>query len=509
MRPHDPSITTADINADPLTMLMTMGGDERIWLNPDTGFNRYLTAPRPHFGIALSSSTANFISAPAMAHIRQQIANGALATAMTGADYAHALDRVRSRLRKSWQLPTATQIVFAASGTDLEYVGLATALRPDAHGVDNVLLGVDEIGSGCIHSAAARHYASVTPLGHDVQPGQTVDGTLAASTRLIEIAVRDSAGRPRTSAHIETLIAEAAHAAIAEGRRPLIHIVHGSKTGLILPSLAHIDALRRTFGSAISFVVDACQTRISREMVAAYLARDCWIFLTGSKFVGGPPFSGFALIPSGTAQQASELPSGFASVFARAEWPQDWPGQQHLPDVANVGLLLRLEASVFEIERYHRLDSCEIERVVTHFEAAMTRLKARLGVSRVGALANQGERDYVPLELRTLVALDLSPISAAADLECSRRLYESLAGSGADEDGQPQLSIRLGQPVRCIKRAEGGYGANIRIALSMPQIVSFAAMDDRMLERHLKVDMACIADRIERFYRKGIDVVPA
>ena len=81
--------------------------------------------------------------------------------------------------------------------------------------------------------------------------------------------------------------------AVAEGRHALLHVVHGSKTGLILPKLAEIDALRSEFGDAMSLVVDACQARIARTAVGEYLERGAVVLLTGSKFMGGPPFSRF------------------------------------------------------------------------------------------------------------------------------------------------------------------------------------------------------------------------
>lgn len=490
---------------------MTKGGDERIRLDCDTGLNRYLTAPRPFPGIAYSSSTANFVSGPAMAEVRRRFAERPLSTAMTGAEYARSLEAIRARLRRSWQLPATTEIIFAASGTDLEYVGLATALRADGCGIDNLLLGADEVGSGCIHSAAARHFAKETPLGREVGPGYPVDVALAAATRVVDIPVRENDGRALTSAEVVDHMTVAIVAAIRDRRQALIHIVHGSKTGLILPSLAHIDALRREFGDAISFVVDACQTRISREMVGAYLARGCTLFLTGSKFVGGPPFSGFALIPASIAQQAAPLPSGFARVFNRAEWPHQWPGLDRLPNLTNLGLLLRLEASLYEIERFHRLDHDQVERIIVQFEAAVAQLATRLDAVRVTFSDSEPQRyaDYAPLELRTLATLDLSRLNGTiCDHDYARRLYETLAQPDVDELGQPQLSIRLGQPVRCVRLADGRFGATIRISLSMPQIVAFAAMDDMLRARHLKADMACIADRIERFCRKGVVIAP-
>ena len=91
--------------------------------------------------------------------------------------------------------------------------------------------------------------------------------------------------------------------ALADGQHPLVHVVHGSKTGLVLPHLDDIDALTERFGDGLSYVVDACQARITSAAIADYLARGIIVFLTGSKFMGGPPFSGFVLFPAEIAQR--------------------------------------------------------------------------------------------------------------------------------------------------------------------------------------------------------------
>ena len=491
---------TDDLLADPLSIIMTDGGDERILIDPATGLNRYLTVPRPQALIAYSSSTANFISQPAMAEVRRRVLELAPGFVLAPDAYAHALDELRLRLRKSWNVPTSVDIVFAASGTDLEYVGLATAVREGSHGIDNILLGADEVGSGCVHAASGRHFAKLTPRGIKVEPGEPIDPVFAAATRVIDVPIRSAKGQPLASEDI--LLAIGAHVAeaIAGGRHPLVHVVHGSKTGLVAPSIGHIDALRRRFGDRMSFVVDACQARISRDLVGAYLARGCTVFLTGSKFMGGPPFSGFALVPAAVAARSSGLPRGLEKIFCRAEWPAAWGRCDHLPEDSNLGLLLRLEASIFELELYHRLHPTEIRRTVDLFEEEIAALTRRLGASHVKPMgyADERESQTAPLEIRTLATIDLSELNPAYDFDFARGLYQSLANSD-DTKVQDLFGLRLGQPVRCVRMPDGRFGATLRIGLSMPQMVEFATMDTAALRRKLADDMGQIAGRIERY----------
>lgn len=493
-----------DLLADPLSLLMTDGGDERILLDPQTGLNRYFTSPRPEPCISYGSSTANFISAPAMAEVRRRVLEIAPGFVLDADGYAQGLKALRSRLQRSWNIPATVDIVFAASGTDLEYVSLAAAWHDSVMGpvmgpvigIDNILLGADEVGSGCILAAQGLHYATMTPAGLKVEKGNPLHADLAAAIRLHTLPVRASDGQPVPSEDLLLMISEIVAPSIAAGRRPLLHAVHGSKTGLVLPELRHIDALRRRYGRAITIVVDACQTRISREVVNAYLSRDCIVLLTGSKFVGGPPFSGFALVPPGHGEKES-LPPGLDKIFRRAEFPAHWPQCNELPDEANLGLLLRLEASIFEIELFHRLHPTEVLRVVTLFEAQVDQFVRRIGARRIGpSPAPYGALQQLPIELRTLATIDLSAANPAFDFDYARTLYLSLANSDVSKVHH-LFGLRLGQPVRSMPLDDGRYAGNFRVGLSMPQIVEFATMDMSTLDRRMADDFAQIGARIE------------
>jgi hypothetical protein len=273
------------------------------------------------------------------------------------------------------------------------------------------------------------------------------------------------------------------------GRRALVHIVHGSKTGLILPELREIDRLLAEHGDQVSLVVDACQARITSEALHAYLDRGAIVFLTGSKFMGGPPFSGFALVPPQAAARAGPLPKGLASVFRRAEWPEGWPGCEQLAEQDNRGLWLRLEASIFELERFQALSLGQVERIVEVFQQALAaQLVAPFGLNLVEPFApgHDGEAGAHPIEMRTLATIDISRLPEARTFNDAQRLHKSLALSG----------LRLGQPVRSVRTPEGEWGGTIRIGPSMPQFVAWTRLDDGELGRTLNEAMAEIADAL-------------
>jgi hypothetical protein len=464
--------------------LMTEGGDARLHLTPASGLNRYFSAPRPSPVLAYASSTANDISAPAFEHVVGLLPQ---VRDLDGPGYARRLEDLRARLRAAYGLPGDVGVVFAPSGTDLEYVALACTAGKAPNGTHNILLGADEVGSGCIHSAFGRYFAEETALGVATQMGAPVPGLGETHVEMIDIPVRDPDGHARPSAEIAARMDAAISGAAGAGRHVLVHVVHGSKTGLILPSLEDIDRLRAEHGGQATFVVDACQARITSAAIADYLARDAIVFVTGSKFMGGPPFSGFAFVPAALARAAAALPEGFATIFRRGEWPE-WEGRETLEDSANPGLLLRLEASIFELERFQRLSVEAVTRVILAFHQAVRDEIVEKTPARRVAPYPPGEKetaDTHPIEMRTLSTLDLSGFGGASFEEAGRWHKAML-----------EYGVRLGQPVKCVKLADGRWGATLRIGLSMPQVTERAGLSDPALAAAFASDMARVRDAL-------------
>ena len=470
------------------TRLMTEGGDARIVLDAATGLNRYYSAPRPSAVLAYASSTANDVSAVAYAHAERVLAK--LDAPLDGGGYAERLEAMRGRIRAAYSLGEDVAVVFAPSGTDLEYVGLACVQGRGEGGTHNILLGADEVGSGCVHSAFGRYFAEETALGIATRPGEPVPGFGDTQVEMIDIPVRDPQGRPRPSAEIAEKMDEAVAGAAAAGRHVLVHVVHGSKTGLILPSLADIDRLAGRHGERVTLLVDACQARITSPAIGQYLERGAIVFVTGSKFMGGPPFSGFALVPPRLAAAAPALPEGLATIFRRGEWPAGWPGAERLPDGANPGLLLRFEAAIFELERFQRLSLDAVARVILSFHAAVRKEIIEPTPARRVAPYPPGEReeaDTHPIEMRTLSTLDLSGLGGgSATFEDAVRWHKALL----------EHNVRLGQPVKCVRLPGGGWGATLRIGLSMPMVAERAALAPDALDRAFRADMARIREAL-------------
>ncbi len=449
--------------------MLTGGGDARITLNADTGLNKYLSAPYPRDVIAYSSSTVSDISADAFAHI---------AALDHFHDYDAWLASLSRRIRAAYSVGEGADLVFAPSGTDLEYVALAAVLGRGSGGLHNILLGADEIGSGCVHSAVGRYFAYETAVSCAAVPGTDVAGL--GPVTMVDVPVRCGAGMAQCGAAIMAAMSQEIEAAVAAGKHCLVHGVHGSKTGLVLPGLSEIDALQARFGSNVTFVIDACQARITSEAIGEYLVRGAIVLMTGSKFIGAPPFNGWAMVPGDLIEQAAPLPEGFRTIFRRAEWPQSWAGRDTLPDSANPSLALRLEAALFEVERFQRIPMVQVEAIIAAFETALwAGMIKPLGIERV----NAGDLDdfveqALPIEMRTLATLDVSNLPGLATFEEAQEVHRRLALNG----------IRLGQPVKCVAR-KGGWGGTLRVGFSMPQVSEWAKLPVSEVQAQIEADM--------------------
>ncbi|MEP2736294.1 MAG: hypothetical protein ABJP34_08335 [Erythrobacter sp.] len=462
-----------------LIALLSSGGDARIVLSPETGLNKYLSAPYPRDVTAYASSTANDISAPAFEFLREQgIPDG----------YGAALNDVRARIRAAYDLNDDVGIVFAPSGTDLEYIALYLAGARSQSGVHNILLGADEVGSGCIHSAHGRYFANETALGVAVKPAQPVGGLGEVS--LADIPLRCIMGQVQTSAQICEQVAIEMGVAALDGRQTLLHVVHGSKTGLILPTLSDIDRLRAENAGRLSLVIDACQARITNRAVSDYLTRDAIVFLTGSKFMGGPPFNGFALVPPRLMQSAPQLPSGFSRIFRKAEWPAGWAGSEALEDSPNFGVALRLSASIFELERFSAVDPAKVSDIIAAFRRAVfSHIIDPMGLAMVepfppGECAEMVEH---PIEMQSLITVDVSSLPNMRTFDDAQIVHRAMASQG----------LRLGQPVKSV-RVAGEWAGTLRIGLSMPQVSAWAEMDATELDAVLTADMTSVAEALKK-----------
>ena len=458
--------------------LLASGGDERIVLDQQRGVNRYGCAPTPDPDLLdFASATASVISPDAFRmadRLRARLEQDILHLSRH-AVHARELARIRKELLALCALGDLPEpdIIFAASGTDLHRIAAQLAQAASARPALAIMVDEAETGSGV--SAA-------------------VTGSRAA-IEVVTVALRMGEGTLRPARDIDAEFSELALQAHAAGRHVLLIQTDISKTGMIAPGYACTAALQHKLGMQLDVLIDACQFRMAPATLRACLAQGYAVALTGSKFLGGPSFSGALMIPAGTAERLRKrpFPAELAAHSGVADWPDSWPVQGVLETSCNFGLLLRWEAALCELRAFRALPEAGVTRFLQSFSQAMqAKFAGNTALSPVpvprldrSALLSQSGWDLVqtvfPFRLYRDTASGIRPLDAGE----TKNVYRKLPSA--------DRRCQLGQPVNC------GDGPNaLRLCLSARLVVQAVAHDgaaDRIIAQALAVldQTACLA----------------
>ena len=350
--------------------LLTEGGDERITLDSVTGTNRYGCGLLPDEDAwAFGSSTASVISEAAYGAVLG-LAQRFETYSSPQAAYADGARQVRERLADLCGLAgMADDIILGASGTDLHLIAAELAKGGEPGPLTCILPDPAETGRGVGNAVRSLRFAEQTPHGEPVCVGEPLAGITPG--RILTTPLRSPDGEVRSPAAVDRDVERATARAMAADGRAMLVLADVSKTGLVAPSPDCASRLKRQFGDALTVLVDACQFRISSETAADYLDRDFLVALTGSKFIGGPAFSGALLVPpaGGSRMRRLPLPASLGDTSGRQDWPAPWRGREDLPDRPNLGLLLRWEAALHELAAFRALPPEAVDRFMTAFAA--------------------------------------------------------------------------------------------------------------------------------------------
>jgi hypothetical protein len=431
--------------------LLVSGGDERIALDA-RGLNRYGYGPLPAPGeCAFGSSTASTISMDA--HLAAALVHRRLAAALLTQSpervYEREMERLRQSLLSLWGFADAASpdLIFAASGTDAHLYATHLLAGSGEKGSLTITVEGSETGSGVAEAMQGHHFASRTASGNSVTRGQALSPDLR--TQQLCIPARDAMGglrpEPEVAADLDHHIAHATSA----GRSVLLVVADVSKTGLISPALETVMHLRERWAGCLDVMIDACQFRLSPRMLRAYLEHGFLVAVTGSKFTGGPAFSGLLLCPPSLAKaaQGRELPVQLGDYGACAEWPHGWVARRAMRSGVNFGLLLRWHAALSELQAFYSLPEATIRHVAGAFAHAVnTRLQASRTLAPAPSrdldrrsLGHSGGWDDHPTIFPFLLRTQQGGYLPS---DASEQVYRELARGGGG--ARP---MRLGQPV--------------------------------------------------------------
>ena len=299
------------------------------------------------------------------------------------------------------------------------------------------------------------------------------------------VGVRRPDGSTRDAEEIDHEMRALVERGVECGNDVLVHVVAHSKTGMHAPSLDLLKDLERRFADRLHVVVDAAQGRISRRGLRDALGARRMVILTGSKFYGGPPFSGAVLVPHryDAATHDGRPPAGFADYFTAEQAPESWIAwRTALPRGGNVGLLLRWEAAMFEIERYYSVAPDVRFDVLRAFAARVPTVLGAVATVEVEDSPSPLLTDHAQRLLESKQTVFSFAIRSMPEPDRLRWVQARLRRRGCGDGGRP---IQIGQPVIV---SDDGRGL-LRVALGAPTLCEYAAAPDPVtaIDEHLHV----------------------
>jgi len=356
--------------------ILCSGSDERSILNAE-GLNKYGGTTFPRETIAFGSCTNSTISPRGWAAACQAWQNYQKRSNEIG-EFATADEiglHIQERLIELMELADVDglKVVLTPSGTDAELIATYIATLSSNSNFVNIVMGAREVGSGTALAAGAKYFSNITPANTLRCPGSILDAKLAEKISVHQIKIRVDSAAVRSPEDLDIEIKQLVESSLAAQANVIMHVVAHSKTGVHAPRLETMNELVANYGKRIIPIIDAAQGRFSRRGLRDYLARGYMVILTGSKFYGGPPFSGCLLIPKNLIPNRLEeikFSPGFSDYLTPAQLPVEWAtARQSLIQSTNIGLLLRWLVALEEIGAYYATPDSARYRILRYFES--------------------------------------------------------------------------------------------------------------------------------------------
>ena len=490
---------------------MATGGDTRITIDENSGLNSYGCKPFPYHTIAYSSCTSSNISVSAysyvesyLSHLRQH------AHDIDDAFITKEYEKMRQSIRSFYELHPFIEIAFGSSGTDLELLALAIAFATPHKKVHNIYISGNEVGSGTNDIAKGCYFSELTPLGEQCKIGDAIEGFHPENVTVAQIQVRFAEGDRMDDDQIVAAIEKEILFAKENNSHALIHMVHRTKTGLIAPSWDKLEKMLHAYENDVDVLIDACQGRISIKYVNKYLDAGAMVLLTGSKFFSGPPFSGILLTPENLSKRFLEygdFPEGLKHFFTRTEFPVNWHGFDNLlANSYNIGLILRLQAALHEMQHIFSINNEKIYKVIELFRNEVYHIIEKSPVFELDSankIYNDAYEERIansPFEIDTIITVYLKDLNGnyitfdEAKI-VNKQLYTDLSYLD-DTKYFLKTIINLGQPVRIMKQDEMWTGT-LRFALSSNTITYLADQGEEKIQQLFASEMHVIEEKIK------------
>ena len=331
-----------NVNDDLLLEILTSGCDERVFIHETTNANKYHLNPLKFDKLLhRGSCTCGTLTADAYKVGLEFLKN------YEDSKYESILKNQSQRL-KAMLIDESIDfdVFYGPSGSDLMYLPLLFQYIIDPNKkIINIVSCPEELGSGSKAAAEGLYFSEWSQYGKPLPIGKNVSEKI--NSEVFYLPARNENGNivDRNQA-IRDLINKFPNELI------IGNLVFGSKSG-IKDDLAIIDE----FKEGIMWVVDMCQFRTDRKLIYELISKGAMISITGSKFYQAPPFCGALLVPKYWSEKIKDKDASiletYNTLFTSYDYPLEFEKmRKNLPDFKNIGLRLRWEIALCEMESF-------------------------------------------------------------------------------------------------------------------------------------------------------------
>ena len=469
-------------------------GDDRLLIEEDRGTNKYGCRVTPYKHLSYSSSTASSINICTFSYVKKYFINN-----------KHELDnnqwvkkeyqKIRDSLRVYIGLEDNVDIALGGSGTDLELLPLV--LIGSNKKIINIVIAPEEVGGGIKHIAQAKHFSEQLVNGSKVNIGDTIRGFESYKIQYTPFSIRTNSGKFIENKVIENNILKTIKKHY-DSSKIILHVVYKSKTGIVSPSESFVNYIYKHYPN-ILLVIDACQYRMSQETIKNFIDLNAIVLLTGSKFFGAPPFCAAMLVPFKLRNRFvidREIPKGLTDYFSRSELPYRWQSfNKVLPEIANIGLLLRWNAAIYEMKNFALINRNRFIYTVEIFNKVFREVSEEMEYFEIEVIPeletlNEMEKNF------SLTLLTFTLKDASLTYDHARILYSKLL----EVDNMPliyEMPCHIGQPVKIKKNSTGEWRASLRIALNARFFTKYSGEISELQYKQYKHDLTTIFTKLQ------------
>ncbi len=493
----------------PLDGLLVRGGDGRLALDHARGVNEYGCGPFPSPDTwCFASSTASPISEAAYERVglaREKLMRSAIAGGFETA-FDTRTEEMREELKACLELAAReVEVIFSPSGTDSQLHALALAKSLLGPKLTTIVVAADQTGNGTAYTARGRHFGSRTGAERVVRKDTPIAGLSGHGIVLPLLATSPDI---KTRADGDDAVLDAIETTVGSGAAVLLQIMDSSKLGWRAPSEACLEEIARRWPHQVRIVVDACQMRVSRRRLKSYLGRGYMVLITGSKFFGGPAFSGALLLPAALAESLGRgegIAAGLIDYASRSDWPKalgTW--RSAFESRPNIGQWLRWEAALSEMMAYYRLPGAFRKLAVREIGATIASLIAlspSLGSVVSAPEASDDDEEFAHATIfpftvrrdgRLLSATECRLLHRALTRDCG----DLVTANPADQAIAAQRCL-VGQPVRVERQGEPPT-AVLRLCVGARLVADTWSPDQQIAHRNLLREVDRVAGVIAK-----------